>query len=64
MARYYLTGIDDEAWKRFKAACNIRGCTIKQSLLDHINLIVAGFGTYRDERGGHYEKPIKGRKKK
>lgn len=43
MASYYLKGIEDDKWKHFKAACNLRGCTAKQSFIDHINIIVAGF---------------------
>lgn len=41
MARYILTGIDDELWQRFKAACNLSGYTIKQSFLHHINFTVS-----------------------
>ena len=64
MARYYLTGIDDEAWKRFKAACNIRGCTVKQSFIDHINIIVAGYDSERLQAEYNYHKQKKGGKNK
>lgn len=60
MADYFLKGVDPDQWKRFKAACNIRGCTIKQSFIDHINIIVGGFQPHMDQPKGHYEKPIKG----
>jgi len=47
MAKYMITGIPDDQWRSFKAACDMRGCTAKDSFLDHINIIVAG---YRSER--------------
>ena len=43
MAKYMLTGIDPDQWKRFKAACNIRGQTVKDSFIQHINIVVGGF---------------------
>lgn len=43
MARYLLTGIDEEDWKLFKANCDLQGITIKESFLDHIDIVVSTF---------------------
>ena len=40
MARYMLTGIDDDLWRRFKSICTLQGCTMRESFIDHINIIV------------------------
>lgn len=40
MARYMLTGIDDETWKRFKASCDLMGITIKQAFLEYIDITI------------------------
>lgn len=44
MAKYLLTGINDEQWRLFKAGCDIQGITIKEAFLDYIDIVV---GTFR-----------------
>ncbi|MBA7603616.1 hypothetical protein ES703_10730 [subsurface metagenome] len=43
MAKYLLTGIDDKQWRLFKASCDIHGITIKEALLEDIDLQVSVF---------------------
>ncbi|MBA7603970.1 hypothetical protein ES703_11088 [subsurface metagenome] len=43
MANYYLKGVDDEQWKRFKASCDLQGITIKEFFIDCINTSVKIF---------------------
>lgn len=43
MARYMLTGIDPERWKRFKATCDLQGVTIKEALLNYIDQEIITF---------------------
>lgn len=40
MLKYMLTGIDEVKWKKFKAACDLQGITIKESFTHHINYII------------------------
>lgn len=64
MARYMLTGIDAEQWKRFKAACNIQGKTIKQSFIEHINSVVRRYAVLSRHPIGSIIDPKKGGKGK
>ena len=64
MAKYMLTGIDPGLWKKFKAACNLRGCTLKASFIDHINIIVADYNSERHQAQHDYHKQKKGGTKK
>lgn len=59
MAKYMLTGIQDFEWSRFKAACDIQGITIKQSLLNHIKHEVANFLSHPELTQGWQPKPKK-----
>lgn len=43
MGEYLLTGIDEEQWKYFKAACALKGITVKQSILNSIDAVVLVF---------------------
>lgn len=43
MAKYLLTGIDDQQWRLFKANCDIHGVTIKEVFLQYIDSDVAFF---------------------
>lgn len=64
MARYMLTGIDDEKWKRFKATCGLQGITMRESFIHHINyMIVQGISQIMKSEA-HPNKPKKGGKKK
>lgn len=63
MARYMLTGVDDDLWRRFKAICDLQGCTMRQSFIDHINIIVAGREGLKWSRLLQENKPKKGGKK-
>lgn len=38
MADYYLKNIDPDTWKRFKAACALRGLTVRDTLLIFIQV--------------------------
>jgi len=40
MARYMLTGIDTEKWRRFKAGCDLQGITCKQAFLEYIDISI------------------------
>lgn len=40
MARYMLTGIEDNKWRRFKADCDLQGITIKQAFLEYIDITI------------------------
>jgi len=64
MAKYMLTGVDPGLWKKFKAACSLRGCTVKESFLDHINIIVAGYQNNPDYPADYIHKRRKGDKRK
>lgn len=64
MARYMLTGIDPEQWKRFKAACNIQGKTIKQSFIEHINSVVRRYAVLIRHPTRSRDEPKKGGKRK
>lgn len=41
MAKYLLTGIDDEQWRIFKAGCDMQGITIKEAFLDYIDISIS-----------------------
>lgn len=60
MAKYMLTGIDEYQWKRFKAACDIQGITMKQSFLSHIDHEVADYLSHPEKTQGWGIKPKKG----
>lgn len=64
MARYMLTGIDPEQWKRFKAGCDLQGVTIKEVLLKFIDTRDIVFQTQHDYHKKQPNKPKKGGKKK
>lgn len=64
MANYLLTKINPRLWRRFKAACDLRGCTVKESFLDHINIIVAGYEGNPDYPDNIQHKRRKGDKTK
>lgn len=46
MAKYLLTGIDDEDWRHFKANCDIIGITIKEALLIYVEIVAKDFQTH------------------
>ncbi len=48
MAKYLLTGIDDDEWRIFKAACDIHGLTVKEVFLDYIDVRVSVFKKNQD----------------
>jgi hypothetical protein len=60
MAKYMLTGIDDEDWKKFKAYCDLQGVTLKDMLIGHINLVVKAFKADRLQAQHDYHKQKKG----
>ena len=64
MAKYMLTGIDDEDWKKFKAYCDLQGVTLKEMLTAHINLVVKAFNADRLQAIHDQHKQKKGGKKK
>ncbi len=43
MAKYLLTGINDDDWKLFKADCDLQGITIKEAFIEYINIVVSTF---------------------
>ena len=64
MASYYLKGIEDEKWKRFKATCDLQGITIKESFIHHINFtIVKGISQIIKAETNHHKTPKGGKKK-
>lgn len=48
MAKYLLTGIDDEDWRHFKANCDIIGITIKEALLIYVEIVAKDFNKHPD----------------
>lgn len=46
MATYYLTGIEDDKWKDFKAACDIQGITVMEAFLEYIDITVRTVNKY------------------
>lgn len=40
---YLLEEIDPDLWRKFKAACDIQGLTMKESFQSHIKHVVADF---------------------
>lgn len=40
MAKYLLTGIDNDTWKHFKSCCNLMGITAKQAFLEYIDITI------------------------
>ncbi|MBA7495646.1 hypothetical protein ES702_06235 [subsurface metagenome] len=64
MARYMLTGIDDEKWKRFKASCDLMGITIKQALLEYIDITLEQVNSTSGPYKPWPERHKNGRKKK
>jgi len=46
MAKYLLTGIDNEDWKLFKADCDLQGITVKESFLGHIAIVISTFNKH------------------
>lgn len=64
MATYMLTGIQEHQWKRFKAACDIQGITMKQSFLSHIDHEVADYLSHPERTQGLGIKPETGGKRK
>ena len=63
MAKYLLTGIDDEKWKRFKATCNLKGITIRESFIHHINfMIVQEISQIMKAEANHHKTPKRGKK--
>lgn len=64
MAKYLLTGIDDEKWRRFKGFCDLQGITMKQSFLHHINYIIVQGISQIMKSDANNHKPKKGEKKK
>jgi len=59
MANYYLTGIDDDTWKHFKACCDLEGTTIRQALLRYIDIRVSAS---REHLNYHKQPPNKHKK--
>ncbi|MBA7694577.1 hypothetical protein ES703_103190 [subsurface metagenome] len=64
MARYMLTGIDNEQWRRFKASCDLQGITIKEALLSFINTRDEVFRAQHNYHKTHHPHPKKGGEKK
>jgi len=64
MAKYMLTGINDEEWRRFKAFCDLQGVTLKDMLTEHITAVVKAFDLEHHTPKFHYHAPKRGGKKK
>lgn len=48
MANYYLAGVDDQQWRRFKASLDLQGITIREFFVDCINTTVKTFQQERE----------------
>lgn len=64
MARYMLTGIDDQKWRHFKALCDIQGITIKESFTNHINhMLMQGASQIMKLEADYHKKEKEGKRK-
>lgn len=64
MARYMLTGVDNDKWRRFKADCDLQGITIKQAFLEYIDITIDTLKKHPGPYGPRDLIPKKGGKKK